>query len=139
MKAFCKLMPVFTLFCLPVCALCQGHPNASVDRVPKDVLCMGIPDYPKGANLELPNTYVGNLQDGFNTSYQAGADGVLVFMLMTLTKSNTLEGEFLKIDGLSDVPPIPMAGPDKGKGQGTIVKLSAFHGKTTCTVKSWYK
>jgi hypothetical protein len=94
MKTFCKLMPVFASFCLLVCALSQGQTNASADRVPKDVLCIGIPDYPKGANLELPSTYVGNLQDGFTTTIPAGVDGVFVFMGMTLTKPNTLEGSF---------------------------------------------
>jgi hypothetical protein len=138
MKIFCKLMPVFAFVFLPVCALSQAHTNASADRVPKDVLCIGIPDYPKGANLELPSTYAGNLQDGFTTTISGGVDGLFVFMGMTLTKPNTLEGEFLKIDGLTNLPAIPMAGPDKGKGQGPV-KLSAFHGATTCTVKSWYK
>ncbi len=79
----------------------------------------------------------GNLQDGLYTS-DASADSVIVFLGLMQTKPNTLEGEFLYINGLTNLPAIPMVGPDKGKGQGTV-KLSAFHGETTCTVKSWYK
>jgi hypothetical protein len=139
MKIFCKLLPAFAVVCLPLCTLSQGqgHANVSADRVPKDVLCTGIPDYPKGWNGVLPSVMRGNLQEGFYTS-DSSADGVIVFLGLMLTKPNTLEGEFLKIDGLTNLPAIPMVGPDKGKGQG-IVKLPAFHGETTCTVKSWYR
>ncbi len=141
MKAIWKVIRVFTFFCLPVYALGQApsHGTApATNRMPKDVLCTGIPDYPKGANLEFPNTATGNLQDGYETAILGGLGSVLVFTNMTLTTPNTLEGEIVKIDGIGDLPGIPMVGPDKGKGQGPV-KLSAFHGATTCTVKSWYK
>lgn len=137
MKIIWKLMPVFTFCCLPVFALGQGHASSSADRVPKDVLCTGIPDYPKGWNGTFERLMRGNLQDGLYTS-DASADSVIVFLGLMQTKPNTLEGEFLYINGLTNLPAIPMVGPDKGKGQGTV-KLSAFHGETTCTVKSWYK
>jgi len=130
-------MPVFAFFCLPVFALGQGHASASADRVPKDVLCTGIPDYPKGWNGTFERIMRGNLQDGLYTS-DTSADSVIVFLGLMQTKPNTLEGEFLYINGLTNLPAIPMLGPDKGKGQGPV-KLPAFHGETTCTVKSWYK
>jgi len=137
MKIILKLIPVCTFFCLPVFALGQGHANAPVDRVPKDVLCTGIPDYPKGWNGTFERIMRGNLQDGLYTS-DTSADSVIVFLGLMQTRPNTLEGEFLYINGLTNLPAIPMLGPDKGKGQGPV-KLPAFHGETTCTVKSWYK
>jgi hypothetical protein len=60
-----------------------------------------------------------------------GVDGAAIFMGLTLTGKDKLEGEFLLIDDLTSMPP--------STAKGSKVTISAFHGKTTCIVKSWYK
>jgi hypothetical protein len=60
----------------------NGPKDPAINRAPKGVSCSGIPDYPKGANLDFPPDYVGNLQDGFTQSIPAGSDGAFIFMGM---------------------------------------------------------
>jgi hypothetical protein len=109
----------------------NGPKDPAMNRAPKGVSCSGIPDYPKGANLDFPPDYVGNLQDGFTQSIPAGSDGAFIFMGMTLVGKNRLEGEFIYISNLVSLPEV--------KGTGSKIAIPAYHGKTTCTVTSWYK
>jgi hypothetical protein len=109
----------------------NGPQNQAMYREPKNVLCSGIPDYPKGANLDFPRDYVGNLQDGFTQSIPAGSDGVFIFMGMSLTGKDRLDGQFIYIRDLSSLPAV--------NGKGSTVSLPAYYGKTSCTVRSWYK
>jgi hypothetical protein len=109
----------------------NGPKDPAMNRSPKSVLCTGIPDYPKGANLDFPADYVGNLQDGFTQSIPAGSDGAFIFMGMSLIGKDRLEGEFIYISNLVSLPEV--------NGTGSKIAIPATQGKTTCTVKSWYK
>lgn len=87
---------------------------------PKEVVCKGIPTYPKGANLTFGADSVGNLQDGFSYAHTEGQVGILYFQYMTQAAKNQLKGEVTVIDPLNDF------------------KVSAKAAPVQCKVKSWY-
>ena len=118
------------------CSACAQTYNGPQDpaayRMPNNVLCSGIPDYPTGANINWPkDASVGNLQDGLTMSMPLGMGGSVVFMGMSLAGKDRLEGEFIYFDDLTSLPAV--------SGKGSKVTVSAYHGKTTCIVKTWYK
>jgi hypothetical protein len=110
----------------------NGPQDPAIYREPNNVLCSGIPNFPTGANLDFPRkSSIGNLQDGLTLSIPNGVDGAFIFMGLTLTGKDRLEGEFLLIDDLTSLPP--------ANSKGSKITLSAYHGRTSCIVRTWYK
>ena len=100
---------------------------------PKDVSCFsaGRPNFPGPENTTFSKDQVGNLENGGLTITEANSDSVTVFLGMTMMGNGKLEGDIVVIDGLLDLP--MNVGP-----KGENIKLPAFHGKVSCTVKTWY-
>jgi hypothetical protein len=81
----------------------NGPTDPKYYRQPKDLICQGLPDYPRGANLTFPKgASVGNLLDGFSYPYPEGKIGIMYFQDMSISNTNTLTGFVTTIDVLND-------------------------------------
>lgn len=91
----------------------------AAEKEPKDVLCQGLRDYPKGANLTFgKGSVVGDPSD-FSVAYPEGKIGILYFQYMSNTNSKTIKGEVTKIDVQDNF------------------KVVYKNQPVTCTVRSW--
>ena len=77
----------------------NGPEDKKYYRQPRELLCHGLPSYPKGANLTFPrDSYVGNLLDGFNIAYTEGKVGIIYFEDMKSNDGKNINGFATEID-----------------------------------------
>lgn len=99
----------------------NGPEDKKYYRQPRELLCHGLPNYPKGADLTFSrDSYVGNLLDGFNYAHMIGKVGIIYFEDMTSTDGKTINGTSSEIDVLSNF---------RLKNKDLPIK---------CVVKKWY-